>query len=454
MSNENAETAQFVMLPLKLERMETALAEARYMVTLVGQGKRFMVASKLADVIMQLQQQQSVEEAAQALSELWQREVTPSLLRSIIEQQIVARGMAYEAGQPPPVIMSVAQRKAEQRRVPLLDRLLSSQFRWRVLPPKAVKFICAPMAVCYERFSIVLAVLMIIATRWMLYTSVDRHFVRQVMVEFTPHEYLASLSLLIIVVLVHEFGHAAAQLRYGLPAGAIGFQLYHYVPAFYANVDASWKLKPARRMLVDIGGIYFQSLAASILFLLYLQTNFVPLLTTVIASDFLSVVAINPFLRFDGYWLLADALGVPNLKDLSKKLLARCWYFLRGRSDGPKTPALGRTRSTFIVVYALLRYCFWMSLLALLIWRARHIFDAAWGMLDKLLAMEREGLRTGNVALIAASLIRLVLFSLLVLAPCTVLGSMVLRGVRSGRNRLSRGWSHKGASAFSGAAPK
>jgi putative peptide zinc metalloprotease protein len=452
MSNEVIEPNQFVLLPLKLERMETALTEARYMVTLVGQGKRFMVAPKLADVIRQLQQQ-SVEEAAQTLSGLWQQEVTPSVLRGIIERQIVPRGMAYEAGQTPPLTMSAAQRKAE-RSGSLLERLLSSQFRWRLLPPRRVKRICAPLAVCYERFSVLLALLLIAATRWMLYTTVDRHFARQVMLEFTPREYLFSLCLLITVVLIHEFGHAAAQLRYGLPAGGIGFQFYHYIPAFFANVDASWGLKPARRMVVDIGGIYFQSLAASLIFLLYLQTHFVPLLTTVIASDFLCFVAINPFLRFDGYWLLADALAVPNLKDLSKKLLARCWYSLRARSDGPKTPALGRTRTTLLVIYALLRQCFWVFLVALLFLRARRILGGTWAMFAKLFAFELEGLRTRDLALIAASLIRLVLFTLLVLAPCTVIGSLLLRWAKLGQDRLSRRWSHKGASAFSGAAPK
>jgi len=440
MSSENASLGWFELLPLHLQKLETALTEPRYMVTLVGQGKRFMIAPKLADVIVQLQQKKCPEEAAQNLSLLWQQEVVPEVLRQIIEQQMLPSGMVYPAGQEPPVPISSAELKARNRR-PLFERLLVGQFRWRMMPPDLVRRVCMPLTIFYGLFSALLAGLLIIATRWLLYTTVDRHFIGQVMSEFTPNEYLLSLLLLIIVVFIHEFGHASAQLRFGLPAGGIGFQLYHYIPAFFANVDASWRLKPTSRMVVDIGGIYFQSVAGSLLFLVYLQTHFLPILTTVVASDVLSVVALNPFLRFDGYWLVADALAVPNLNNLSKKLWAQLRRrFLRQAVATSDVPPISRTRAIFVLLYGLMRNSFWCLLMAVLALRAERVLVGVWATLSRLSALELEGLKTGNAALALASLIRLVLFILLVLTLSTVAAGLVLKFARWCRILWGKAW--------------
>jgi putative peptide zinc metalloprotease protein len=426
MLSENAPLARFEVVPLQLQKLETALTEPRYMVTLLGQGKRFMIAPKLADVIVQLQQKKSPEEVAQNLSLLWEQQVPPEALCQIIEHQLLKQGMVYPAGEAPSISLSLARSKTRKPQ-PLLERLLKGQFRWRLIPRNLVSKLCSPLTVLYEPLSIVPAALLMIATRWSLYSGVDRHFVRQVMIEFTPNEYLLSLLLLFIVVLIHEFGHASAQIRFGLPAGAIGFQLYHYIPAFFANVDASWKLKPSQRMVVDISGIYFQCIASSLLFLIYLKTQFIPVLTTVVASDILSLVALNPFLRFDGYWLVADALAVPNLHSQSKKLWAQYRRRLLERTTiAADIPLLSRGRAFAVALYGLVRNCFWVFLLAFLLWRARRVLASVWATISHLSLQELEGLRTGNLSLIIASLFRLVLFTLMVLAITTILAGLLV----------------------------
>jgi len=265
----------------------------------------------------------------------------------------------------------------------------------------------------------------------LLYRGLDGHFVRQLLLEFTPTEYLFSLGLLVIVILIHEFGHASAQIRFGLPPGAIGFQLYHYLPAFFANVDASWRLKPSQRMVVDIGGIYFQSIAGSVLFLIYLQTQSLPVLSAVLASDVLSVVALNPFLRFDGYWLVADALAVPNLNSLSKKLWAQIVSRLRGREvQSSSTTLLSRGRKVLVLLYGLLRTSFWLLLGAFLIFKVPVFILSISRTIPRLSLLELEGLKTGNIPLIVASLIRFGLFTLMTLAFGTLLAGLALRFVK------------------------
>jgi putative peptide zinc metalloprotease protein len=424
---ENTATGWFELPPLKLQRLETALTEPRFMVTLIGQGKRFMIAPKLADILVQLQQKKSPEESAQNLSLLWQQEVTPDALRQIIQQQVLPRGMAYRAGQVPAIKIANAE-LLRQHRKPLYERLVTGIFRWRLMPARLVGRISSPLTIFYSLFSVILATLLIVATRWSLYSNVDGHFVRQLLLEFTPTEYLLSLGLLIVVILIHEFGHASAQIRFGLPPGMIGFQLYHYIPAFYANVDASWRLKPSQRMVVDIGGIYFQSIAGSVLFLIYLKTQSLPVLSAVLASDVLSVVALNPFLRFDGYWLVADALAVPNLNSLSKKLWAQIVSRVRGREvPSSQVAPLSRMRKMLVLLYGLLRTAFWVLLLTFLILKAPAFILSAGKMMFRLFLLELEGLRTGNIPLIAASLIRFGLSALMALALGALLGSLILK---------------------------
>ena len=427
---ENTVNVWFELPPLRLQKLETALTEPRFMVTLIGQGKRFMIAPKLADVLVQLQQKKSPEEAAHHLSLLWQQEVSPEFLRDIIEQQVVPKGMAYRAGQVPAVKIVNAE-LLRQNQKPLYERLVTGVFRWRLISARLVGKISSPLTVFYNLFSVVLAILLIAATRWSLYSSVDGNFVRQLLLQFTPTEYLLSLGWLIVVILIHEFGHASAQIRFGLPPGAIGFQLYHYIPAFYANVDASWRLKPRQRMVVDIGGIYFQSIAGSLLFLIYLQTQSLPVLSAVLASDVLSVVALNPFLRFDGYWLVADALAVPNLNSLSKKLWAQIVSRVRGRDvQSSQATPLSRTRKILVLLYGLLRNAFWVLLVTFLIWKVPAFILSGRKIISQLSLAELEGLRTGNIPLIAASLIRFGLFALMALALGTLLGGLILKFVK------------------------
>lgn len=428
--SENTLNGWFDLPPLRVQKLETALTEPRFMVTLLGQGKRFMIAPKLADVLVQLQEKKSPEEAAQNLSLLWQQEVSPEVLRQIIEQQVLPKGIAYRAGKVPTLKVANAELSRRNRK-PLYERVVTGIFRWRLMPARLVDKISAPLTIFYSLFSVILATLLIVATRWLLYRSLDGHFVRQLLLEFTPTEYLFSLALLIVVILIHEFGHASAQIRFGLPPGAIGFQLYHYMPAFFANVDASWRLKPSQRMVVDIGGIYFQSIAGSVLFLIYLQTQSLPVLSAVLASDLLSVVALNPFLRFDGYWLVADALAVPNLNSFSKKLWAQIISRLRGReAQSSQAAPLSRRRKILVLLYGLLRTSFWLLLITFLVFKVPIVVLSISKTIPRLSLLELEGLRTGNIPLIAASLIRFGLFTLMTLAFGTLFGSLLLKFVK------------------------
>jgi putative peptide zinc metalloprotease protein len=438
MTADPAITRPFILPRLQLDRIETALTEPRYMVTLLGQGRRLMVAPKLADLIVQLQQEKSLEEAAAALSQLWGKGVDAEGLRLIIEQQMVRQGLAY------PARLDAAERAADLRRRieragrPMRERLLAGHFSRRLLKGRHVGKICAPLTILYEPLSVIISLVLIVATRWAFYGTMDRHFIRQTLTQFNAAEYLSNIGLLLVVILIHEFGHASAQLRFGLPAGGIGFQLYHYIPAFYTNVSASWALKPKRRVVVDAGGIYFQSVVASIFCLVYLQTGSLAFLTAAAASDMLCLVSVNPFLRFDGYWLLSDALAVPNLQKHSLEALSHYWMRLtRGPAAGGALP-IGRWRMAVLAAYAVLQNCFWVLLVFLIGLKARMVVTTSAATLSKFAARAIEGLRTADAQLILASVLQLLLFVLLLLTVGVLVGKLVGKLYRFARGALAR----------------
>jgi putative peptide zinc metalloprotease protein len=437
MSTEDAISYPFSLPPMTIDRMEVALDQSRYMVTLIGQNKRLIISPKLADLLSELKQDKPLEEIASHLSAAWGKAIGSDDLRFIVEQQMIPRGLAYRRGEAP-ADPKAARARATVVKRPLPLRLAQGRFRWRLLKPPMVSRLCAPLAALYEPLSLMLALLLIVATRVLLYKDFDAHFFNQVVGRATPVEYLISLSVLICVVLFHEFGHAAAQIRFGLRTGPIGFQLYHYIPAFFADVSNSWKLKPRQRITVDIGGIYFQSILASLLYLIYLKTDFLPLLAVVIASDTLCLIAINPFLRFDGYWLVADALAVPNLRQLSERHLGALVKRWMGRPPTQQLATVGKTRGALLAIYAVARNLFWLFLTYEILRRAPHIYRSAAALLKNFLALILRGFEFGDWALLVSSVIRMTLFIFLLLTMISLIFSVAWRVVGLARNVATR----------------
>lgn len=120
-------------------------------------------------------------------------------------------------------------------------------------------------------------------------------------------------TLCFATLFVHELGHAAACLAGGVPPGPIGATIYLVFPAFYADVSAAWALSRARRVAVDIGGVYVQLLATAMLAVGALAIGSEVLQAGVLFSVGTLLMTSNPVLKMDGYWLVSDALGVPNL---------------------------------------------------------------------------------------------------------------------------------------------
>jgi len=172
-----------------------------------------------------------------------------------------------------------------------------------------------------------------------------------------------------LALLLHEVGHASACVKGGVRHGPIGFGLYLVFPTFFADVTDAWRLPRRQRVVVDAGGIYMSLLAATATAMLYLFTH-QPVYAVLTAVYHTTVwVSLWPFIRMDGYWIISDALGVPNLMTANRQLTTWFLHRLRGRAR-PRPHVLSieprRLRtlylwyylgSTISVFYVLFRLC-------------------------------------------------------------------------------------------------
>jgi len=123
----------------------------------------------------------------------------------------------------------------------------------------------------------------------------------------------------LLIVLIHEFGHAIASMRFNVPPKEIGFGFYLFFPVFFTDVSMSWLASKKQRIIVDLAGFYFQIIIMVILLLITLFSDISTSIVQVIILDniFIIIYNLNPLFRFDGYWLFSDICNIPNLKQKS-----------------------------------------------------------------------------------------------------------------------------------------
>jgi putative peptide zinc metalloprotease protein len=160
-----------------------------------------------------------------------------------------------------------------------------------------------------------------------------------------PVDLLIVAGLSLVSAVFHECGHAAACRYGGARPGVIGVGLYLVWPSFFTNVTDSYRLSRAGRLRTDLGGLYFNLIFILALAGLYSATSAGVLLLVIAVTHLEMLEQLLPFVRFDGYFILSDLVGVPDL-------FGRVVPILRNAvTRGPKDPRVtGLRRRARIVV--------------------------------------------------------------------------------------------------------
>jgi putative peptide zinc metalloprotease protein len=165
-----------------------------------------------------------------------------------------------------------------------------------------------------------------------------------------PVDLLLVGALTVASALFHECGHAAGCRRGGARPGRIGVGIYLVWPAFFTNVTDSYRLSRAGRLRTDLGGIYFNLIFILGLAGLYMATNAKILLLVIAVTHLEMLEQLLPFVRFDGYFILSDLVGVPDLFARITPVIRGC--LSRGRGD-PRVAGLRRSARIVITAWVL-----------------------------------------------------------------------------------------------------
>ncbi|MEL6600949.1 MAG: site-2 protease family protein, partial [Pseudomonadota bacterium] len=167
---------------------------------------------------------------------------------------------------------------------------------------------------------------------------------------------------------IHELGHAYQAIQRGVRVPVMGVAFLMMFPVLYSDVSDAWRLRRRRdKLMIDAGGVLAELSVAVIATLIWaflpdggVRSAFFALATT---SWIMSLaINLNPFMRFDGYYFLADATGVQNLQPRSFALARwRLREALFGLGDRPPEEVPEGLRR-FMILYA---YATWAYRLVL-----------------------------------------------------------------------------------------
>ncbi|MEA2442150.1 MAG: putative peptide zinc metalloprotease protein [Thermoleophilaceae bacterium] len=241
----------------------------------------------------------SYEEVGVALSHRLERGVTGEMAEMLIEEQLRPLGI-------------VAAKDGEQHELKKVDPLLALKFRASVLPDRMVRALTTVFKPLFLPPVMALAVAAFVGLDvWLFFVHGISQSLRHTL--YNPALLLALLGGVVIATAFHEIGHATA-LRYGGgKPGVMGVGIYIVWPAFYTDITDSYRLGKWGRLRTDTGGMYFNAIFALAVGGAYALTGFEPLLLLVVLQTFAIVQQSLPFLRLDGYYIISDLTGVPDI---------------------------------------------------------------------------------------------------------------------------------------------
>lgn len=191
---------------------------------------------------------------------------------------------------------------------------------------------------------------------------------------------LPLVLVFVVIKLLHELGHVVTCRHFGGECHELGIQLLMFVPLFYGDVTDAWmQSRRWPRIAISSAGILVELVLASLAAVLWWCST-----PGLLNSIFLNVMLVcsvntllfngNPLLRYDGYYVLADLLRVPNLAMQSRQVvIAVCERWLFGVSDEDL-----ETRSQrwwVLAVYGFASAVYRWFVLGAIVWFLHRIFS-------------------------------------------------------------------------------
>ena len=203
---------------------------------------------------------------------------------------------------------------------------------------------------------------------------------------FSTSNWIWMLITWVVLKIVHEFAHAIVCKRLGGTVKQTGIIFILFAPLAYVDVTSSWRFQSRwRRIAVAVAGMYVELLIAAIclFFWTYTRNELVAYhLVNVVMMASISTLLFNanPLMRFDGYFVLADFWGIPNLYQEGGKAVTKSinWIFY-GQHETAKRCEVHRL-PRLIRVYGF-ACAIWKVLVFAGLFVAASVMFGGWGIL-------------------------------------------------------------------------
>jgi putative peptide zinc metalloprotease protein len=239
----------------------------------------------------------------------------PDAIAALVSAEL---GRSLDAGQVRYLItakllpLGVVAAGGVPRALPKANPLFSLRARGTLLPECIVNLVGAFLRPLFQWPAIVAVVISVAAVDWWLFAVHGLGGgIRQVLRD--PVDLLVVFGLSLVAAVFHECGHAAGCRYGGARPGVIGVGIYLVWPSFFTNVTDSYRLSRAGRLRTDLGGLYFNLIFMLALADIYAATSAQVLLLVIALTHLEMLDQLLPFVRFDGYFILGDLIGVPDL---------------------------------------------------------------------------------------------------------------------------------------------
>jgi putative peptide zinc metalloprotease protein len=264
-----------------------------------GDGQVIQLPDLLYRLAAKADGQRDYQQLAGDLGQEIKRQLDPDDVRFLVEEKLRPLGILAAADGSSPTTEKA-------------DPFLAFRFRIGVVSERVSETLGTVFKPLFLPV-VVLAVLagLVAADYWLFFVHGVAQAMRQSLLH--PGLFLPLFAAVVLSAALHEIGHAAACRYGGGHPGKMGCGLYLAWPAFYTDVTDAYRLSKRDRLRTDLGGVYLNVVIIVATVGLFFATHFEPLLLLVLIEHLEIVHQLLPIIRLDGYYIVADLTGVPDL---------------------------------------------------------------------------------------------------------------------------------------------
>lgn len=167
-----------------------------------------------------------------------------------------------------------------------------------------------------------------------------------------------------VVKTFHELGHAYVAKKWGAEVHDIGIMLLVLSPVPYVDASAAWGFKDKyKRMAVGAAGIAVELFLGSLALFVWLAVE--PGVVRAIAYNVMLISGVstllfngNPLLKFDGYYVLSDAIEIPNLGTRSNRYIGYLFQRYAFNVPDAESPAQSMGERIWFVFYGIASFAY------------------------------------------------------------------------------------------------